>query len=455
MKLNKIYPHLIRKEQISGWGNTNKIEAKIIKPKNIKQIQNIVNNSNKHSLITRGLGRSYGDAAQLKGQMIVDLNHFKTYQVDPLTKEVTAGSGLTFSELLQKIVKKGFFFPVAPGTKNITVGGAVAADVHGKNHHSDGSFGNHVRAITLIDGKGDIQYLSKSKNPHLFWATIGGMGLTGIITEVKFSLLPITTSFISVDTQKYKDIDSLMASMIEADKKYKYSVAWVDCFSAKGRGILTCGEHLDLRNLEKKKIDNYLTYKNNSLAKAPPFIPNGILNQFTARAFNAAWFRKTPNSLEQEPQTIGQYFYPLDRIDNWNNIYGSKGFIQYQFVIPDKSSDLLKKILDILRKNYVTSFLTVLKRFGDPNLAPISFPQKGWTLAIDIPSSVSNIFEILDNLDELVASANGKIYLAKDSRMSENIFKSTYPRYREWKEIKDYADPKNIFYSDLAQRLQI
>ena len=186
----------------------------------------------------------------------------------------------------------------------------------------------------------------------------------------------------------------------------------------------------------------------------PPFIPNGILNQFTARAFNAAWL-KDSNSLEQEPQTIGQYFYPLDGVDNWNNIYGSKGFIQYQFVIPDQSSGLLKKILDILRKNSVPSFLTVLKRFGDSNSAPISFPQKGWTLSMDIPSTVSNIFEILNNLDELVASAKGKIYLSKDSRMSAQIFKSTYPRYREWRGIKDYADPKNIFYSDLAQRLQI
>tara|TARA_B100001989_G_scaffold252638_1_gene235435 strand:+ start:5006 stop:6373 length:1368 start_codon:yes stop_codon:yes gene_type:complete len=455
MKINKLYPHLIRNEQISGWGNTNKIEAKIIKPQNIKQIQNIVKNSNEHSLITRGLGRSYGDAAQLKAQTIVDLNHFKSYKLYPRTKEVAAGSGLTFSELLQKIVQKGFFLPVAPGTKNITVGGAVASDVHGKNHHSDGSFGNHVKGITLIDGKGNIQYLSKTKNPNLFWATIGGMGLTGIIIEVTFSLIRINTSLISVDTQKHKDIDSLMASMIEADKKYKYSVAWIDCFCAKGRGILTCGEHLDLRNLEKKKIDNHLSYKNNSFAKVPQSIPNGILNQFTGRAFNEAWFRKTPNLLEQEPQTIGQYFYPLDGIDNWNNIYGSKGFIQYQFVIPDQSSGLLKKILDILRKNSVTSFLTVLKRFGDSNLAPISFPQKGWTLAIDIPSNVSNIFEILDNLDELVASANGKIYLSKDSRMSAQIFKSTYSRYREWREVKDYADPKNIFYSDLAQRLQI
>ena len=399
------------------------------------------------------MGRSYGDAAQLKDALTIDLKNFKKFDLNPQKMEVCAGSGLTFSELLQNIIPKGFFTPVSPGTKNITIGGAVACDVHGKNHHVDGSFGNHVKEISLIDGRGDFHKISKSKNEELFWATIGGMGLTGIIIEVTFSIIPISTSLISVDTYKFKDIDSLMNSMIEFDKKYKYSVAWIDSLNKKGRGVVTCGEHLNINNLKKNNLDNSLFYQNKSLAKAPSLIPNGFLNKLTVKAFNETWYRKSPDMRINEEQTIGQYFYPLDGIDNWNNIYGNKGFIQYQFVIPDEESSLIKITLETLRKNSAPSFLTVLKRFGDCNLSPISFPKKGWTLAIDIPANINGIYDILDSLDKLIADSNGRIYLAKDSRMSSNIFKATYKDYSKWRKIKEASDPKNIFYSDLAKRL--
>jgi len=438
---------------ISGWGKTNKVESKIIQPKTIEEVQNLIKSSSTHSLISRGLGRSYGDAAQLKDCTAIDLEFFQKFQLFINEGQVRVGAGISFAKLLEKIVPAGFFLPVAPGTKNITVGGAVASDVHGKNHHVDGSFGDHVIEILLIDGYGEIQKLSRSSNPKLFWATIGGMGLTGVIIDVTFSLISIDTPLIKVDTIKFNEIDKLMDYMVKADKEYKYSVAWIDSLSAKGRGILTCGDHLDLG--ENKISEEELIYKNKQIAKAPSLIPNGILNRFTVRAFNEAWYRQAPKHKKNETQTINQYFYPLDGIGNWNNIYGSKGFIQYQFVVPDNAASLIKFVLDNLRKNSAPSFLTVLKRFGNSNLAPLSFPKRGWTLAIDIPANIKGIYKTLDDLDEIVASSNGRIYLSKDSRMNSHIFKSTYLGYKEWKDVKNNADPKNIFYSDLARRLEM
>ena len=243
-----------------------------------------------------------------------------------------------------------------------------------------------------------------------------------------------------------------MHLMIESDKKFQYSVAWIDSLHNKSRGIITCANHL---NIDPLNPENFLNYENKSLTKAPAIIPNGILNKFTLRAFNEAWYRKSPTIREYESQSISKYFYPLDGIDNWNNIYGPQGFIQYQFVVPDEESKIIKKTLDILRENSSASFLTVLKRFGNSNPAPISFPKKGWTLAIDIPANIKGIYSLLDKLDEIIVSSNGRIYLAKDSRMSPQIFKSSYKDYKKWKSVKQIADPKNIFHSDLAERLLI
>ncbi len=453
------------KTQISGWGQTKKSLVNILSPSSLDKIKKIISESKAKSLITRGLGRSYGDAAQLSNSSILDLSLFNKIEVDFKSNTVTAGSGVCFSELLEKLIPLGFFLPVTPGTKNITVGGAVAADIHGKNHHVDGSFANHVLELKIIDGNSKLHKLlpyktiDKKLTDDYFWATVGGMGLTGVIIEVKFELIPISSSLMKVDTRRFNNIDSLMENMISSDDKYRYSVAWVDSLSEKGRGVLTCGDHAikkDLnKNIKEKFKENFLFYETKSNFKAPNFIPNGVLNKFTVRAFNETWFRKAPVIRENEFQTIQKFFYPLDGLDNWNNIYGSKGFIQYQFVIPDDSAFLIKHILNILRIKEIPTFLTVLKRFGNSNKGYLSFPKKGWTLAIDIPNNKSNLAEILDDLDKKIASHDGRIYLAKDSRMSENIFKSTYLFFDKWRKIKNIYDPKNIFYSDLANRLSI
>ena len=446
---------------ISGWGLHNPANVNILKPDSFEQLENIIVNSENNSLLARGLGRSYGDAAQLKNKSVFTLNNLDHIYLNKKEGLLTAGSGVSIDSLLKKIIPEGFFIPVSPGTRNVTIGGAIASDVHGKNHHLNGSFGNYIKEILLIDGRGNLKKLSSKNNEPIeiknqFWATIGGMGLTGVIIEATFSLIPIKTSKMKTNTFKYKDLDDLMDAMINSQDNYQYIVAWVDSLSKKNRGVLTVGNHaIESDLLKNGSSENLLSYHSKSIASAPPFLPFSLLNKFTVKAFNEVWFRKTPRIKEDEIKSISNFFHPLDGVKNWNKFYGLKGFIQYQFVVPEKEYMTIFEILEITKKINTPSFLTVLKKFGPGNRAFLSFPIKGWTLAIDFPLSLKNLNQTLLKLDEKVLSAGGRIYLAKDSRQSSEMFNSTYPRLNEWKEVKSKMDPKNIFCSDLSKRLNI
>ena len=245
-------------EILSGWGRTNPATCQVVQPSSVEQLQELIRGAPPKSLIARGLGRSYGDAAQLKDGTVIELPAFDRIELDPSSGTLTAGAGVSLDQILRVIVPAGFFLPVTPGTRNVTVGGAIAADVHGKNHHVDGSFGNHVQRLLLVDGKGMFRDLTPNgrgdlDDAELFWATVGGMGLTGVIVEATFSLIPITSSLISVDTTRYRDLESLMAAMVEADSEYRYSVAWIDSLDPKWRGVLTCGEPCPSRSTSQRQ----------------------------------------------------------------------------------------------------------------------------------------------------------------------------------------------------------
>jgi decaprenylphospho-beta-D-ribofuranose 2-oxidase len=444
---------------LMGWGRTNPVTAQVVQPSSVEQLQELVRGAPPRSLIARGLGRSYGDAAQLKDGTVIELPAFDRIELDAASGTVTAGAGVSLDQILRVIVPAGFFLPVTPGTRTVTVGGAIAADVHGKNHHVDGSFGNHVQRLLLVDGTGTLRELTPSgrgnfDEAEFFWATVGGMGLTGVIVEATFSLIPITTSLISVDTTRYRDLETLMAAMVEADAKYRYSVAWVDSLDPKGRGVLTCGDHARLEQLSTAQQADPLNYDPKALASAPPFLPGGLLNKFTVRAFNEAWYRKAPKHREGELQAIAPFFHPLDGVQDWNRIYGPAGFLQYQFAIPNEAAHLVPRTLEALRKVGAPSFLTVLKRFGPSNPAPLSFPIPGWTLAADLPAAVPGLLEILDQLDEEVAKAGGRLYLAKDSRQSAENLRITYPAYRASARKSSHDHPGKPFYSDLFSRCE-
>ncbi len=442
-------------ELLYGWGHTAPSVATVVRPDSATMVQQAVAEAGARGVLARGLGRSYGDAAQSGGATVLRLDHLNRVLLDSSRHELTAGAGATLDDLLRIIVPAGYFVPVTPGTRMVTVGGAIAADVHGKNHHVEGTFGSHVSRLTLVDGLGDVRELSQDGTPEEFWATVGGMGLTGVITEATFDLIPITSALISVDTDRTTDLDDLMDRMIDGDDAYRYSVAWVDSVHPSGRGVLTRGDHAPADWLPAKQRTDPLAYGAKALATVPPVFPSGLVNPVTMRLFNEAWFRKAPKSRRGELQSIATFFHPLDVAHEWNRGYGPAGFLQYQFAVPDAAGHLVAETLTRLRSIGAVSPVTVLKRFGAANPGPLSFPQPGWTLAIDVPAGVEGLAAVLDGLDERVLAEGGRLYLAKDSRMSPEMMAASYPRLAEWRRVRRTMDPNGVFTSDLARRLAL
>ena len=436
---------------ITGWGRTSPTRSDLHRVESESDVVQAVAAAGSRGVLARGLGRSYGDAAQDGGGAVLDMTALSRCTLDPERGVLAAQAGASLDEILRVIVPQGFFVPVTPGTRFVTVGGAIASDIHGKNHHREGSMGSHVRRLRLVTGAGDI--VDCGPETSAFWATVGGMGLTGIVTEAEIGLLPIETSRMRVDTDRFDDLDDLMAAMVEGDDAYRYSVAWVDSISASGRGVLTCGDHAQVADLPGRLAADPFAYDPQARLAAPPWAPSSLLNPLSVKAFNEGWYRKAPRHRVGEIQSIPAFFHPLDGVRHWNRIYGNRGFLQYQFAVPDEAGALVAESLAALREAGAPSFLTVLKRFGPGNAAPLSFPMQGWTLAADVPAGVAGLGAVLDRLDDRVIEAEGRIYLAKDSRMSASTFRAGYPRLDEWLEVRDSLDPRGVFISDQARRL--
>lgn len=444
--------------RLTGWGRTAGTVGRVVEPAAAGDVQAIVAGAGERGVLARGLGRSYGDAAQSGGGTVLDVSALATVRLDAATGTVTVGAGASLDALLRVIVPAGYFIPVSPGTRMVTVGGAIAADVHGKNHHVDGTLGSHVSGLTLVDGHGELRVLRPdAEHPDQvaeFWATVGGMGLTGVVTEATFDLIAITSSRISVDTERGADLDDVMARMIVRDDDYRYSVAWIDSVSPSGRGVLTRGDHAPAGVLPRR-LGEPLAYSPRPLASVPNHLPGFLLNKHSIRAFNEAWFRRAPRWRVGELQPIHRFFHPLDGLQDWNRLYGPGGFLQYQFAVPDTGAHLVARTLQRLQAVGAASFLTVLKRFGAANPAPLSFPQPGWTLTLDLPATVPGLAAALDELDDAVLGEGGRLYLAKDSRMSPEMMAASYPRLAEWQAVRDRMDPKHLFASDLSRRLAL
>ncbi|MFA0456466.1 FAD-binding protein [Vibrio breoganii] len=425
--------------KITSWGKYPTINASISIPlcrHDLSAFQSIG--------ISRGLGRSYGDCALSENVINCEqLNHFLDF--DETTGSLTCEAGVSLDTILKVFVPKGWFFFVTPGTKFVTVGGAIASDVHGKNHHVEGSFSDHVTSLTLIHNDREI-ICSRESHPDLFYATCGGMGLTGVIVQATFTLRPIKSAYIKQQVVKAKNLNEAL-ELFEDYKNTTYSVAWIDCLSSGknlGRSLVMLGEHAD---------DGGLNIHRDPALNVPCNMPQFLLNKYTIHTFNFAYYNKILVNEVNNTVHYDAFFYPLDSINNWNRIYGENGFTQYQFVIPRyRGKEGLTEILKIIADSKQGSFLAVLKVFGKGNQNLLSFPMEGYTLALDFKIS-NKLFGLLDRLDAIVKKYDGRLYLAKDVRMTEEMFKSGYSRWKEFQALRKKHGADRLYQSLQSRRI--
>lgn len=449
----------VERRVLSGWGLTSP-SAALVAEVRASELAEHLKESSGRGVIARGLGRSYGDAAQNAGGTVLRLAGSSGEAViDNESGVVTVGAGTSLDDLMKILVPRGWFVPVTPGTRFVTVGGAIASDIHGKNHHVDGSFGNHLVRMSVMVASGDVIECSPETHTDLFWATIGGMGLTGVVVDATFRLIPIETSRCIVDTVRCRDFDELIGEMSIGDDDVRYSVSWIDLLATGrnfGRGVLWRGDHARRSELEPRDAVDPLAYAPRRLGSVPPVVPGpGVVNALTSRLFNELWLRKEPRHRRGAIKSIPSYFHPLDSISSWNRLYGRSGFVQYQFVVPFGAEDRFRSIVELIVASRLASPLVVLKRFGATNPAPLSFPMPGWTLTVDMPAGGDGLAELMHSLDEMVLEAGGRHYLAKDATTTAAVVRAGYPRLDEWRTIRHHWDPHHVFVSDLARRLEL
>jgi decaprenylphospho-beta-D-ribofuranose 2-oxidase len=429
-----------------------------VSTRDVTVIVDTVRNAGDRGVIARGLGRSYGDPAQNAGGVVVDMTPLsRIHRVDADNRSVEVDAGVSLDTVMRALLPFGLWLPVIPGTRQVTVGGAIGADVHGKAHHVEGSFGNHVRAMDLLTADGRVHTLTPNgPDADLFWATVGGMGLTGIVLRATLQVNRVETAYFVVDTEQIDNLDDLMARQTADDESYAESVSWFDAVTTGphlGRGVLTRANHATIGDLPARKRRRPLTFDAPQLLTVPDVFPPGMLNRVTGRIFSELWYRKSPTRFGAV-QNITQFLHPLDIIGEWNRGYGPYGFLQYQFVVPFEAEHVIRAAVETITEAGHVSALNVLKRFGAGNPAPLSFPMPGWTLCVDLPVR-PGLGELCDELDELVLGAGGRHYLAKESRTTPEAIERGYPRIDEWRKIRAAVDPQGVFASDMSRRLAL
>ncbi|WP_432191946.1 FAD-binding protein [Streptomyces sp. bgisy027] len=442
---------------VSGWGRTAPTNARLIRPRTYEEAATAVRGCGARGGIARGLGRAYGDAAQNAGGMVLDMTGLdRVHAIDADNGIVLCDAGVSLHRLMEVLLPLGWFVPVTPGTRYVTVGGAIGADIHGKNHHVSGSFSRHVLSMELLTADGEVRAVGRGT--PLFDATTGGMGLTGVILTATIQLQPVTTSLMSVATERARNLDDLLDRLTTGDDHHRYSVARIDLLArgpAMGRAVLTRGDHAPLEALRKgtRAYREPLAFRPARLPTPPAVLPEGLLSRRGVSWFNELWYRAAPRARTGELQRLARFFHPLDGVPHWNRIYGRGGFVQYQFVVGHGQEETLRGIVRRVSEHRCPSFLAALKRFGDADPGWLSFPVPGWTLALDVPAGLPGLGAFLDTLDEDVAAAGGRVCLAKDSRLRPELLATMYPRLDEFRALRAEVDPRGVFVSDLARRL--
>ena len=461
---------------LPGWGRTAPSTAEVLHTSDVTEIAAAVRavaeqndgkpNHLKRGIIARGMGRSYGDPAQNAGGLVVDMQALKhIHSIDPESAIVDVDGGVTLDQLMKAALPYGLWVPVLPGTRQVTIGGAIGPDIHGKNHHSAGSFGDHVVSMELLVADGRILHLepegsADDPSGELFWATVGGMGLTGIILRAKIRMTKTETAYFIADGDLTQTLDETVEFHSDgSEHNYEYSSAWFDAISPEpklGRAAISRGSLATLAQLEElapKLAKDPLKFNAPQLVTVPDIFPSFTMNKLSMVAIGELWWLKS-GTYKNQVQNLTQFYQPLDLIGEWNRGYGKKGFLQYQFVVPMDAVEPFKDIIRDIQKSGHYSALNVFKLFGEGNRGHLSYPMPGWNVCVDFPIK-KGLGPFLDELDKRVMEFGGRLYLAKESRTSAENFHAMYPEMAEWLRIRNDIDPTGVFESDLSRRLEL
>ncbi|MBA1836443.1 FAD-binding protein [Corynebacterium sp. zg912] len=459
-------------QSLYGWGRTAPSTAQVLSTADVDTIAQAVKqvadeNSElpehkRRGVIARGMGRSYGDPAQNGGGLVVDMTPLnRIHSIDPDTGIVDVDAGVTLDQLMKAALPYGLWVPVLPGTRQVTIGGAIGPDIHGKNHHSAGSFGNHVLSMELLVADGRVLHLEPTgETAELFWATVGGMGLTGIILRARIQMTFTETAYFIADTDRTDNLDETIAFHSDGSEvNYTYSSAWFDAISGPpktGRSTISRGSLATLDQLKEyapKLAKDPLKFKAPQLMTVPDIFPSWTMNKLSLMAIGEAYYLMGAPS-RNDVKNLTQFYQPLDLIGEWNRGYGKAGFLQYQFVVPTDAVEPFKDIIYEIQASGHYSALNVFKLFGEGNQAPLSYPMKGWNVCVDFPIR-PGLNEFLDRLDDQVMQFGGRLYLAKESRTSAEKFHAMYPGMAGWLETRRAIDPTGVFASDMSRRLEL
>ena len=436
----------------------------MLRPRGVEDVlEALASHAPRAGVIARGAGRSYGDAAQIGGGTVLDMTGLdQIVSIDGEHGLITAQAGATVAQLMARLAAHGLTLPVVPGTRHVTLAGAVASDIHGKNHHHDGALSRHVAALSLCTPAGGETEVSPETDPELFYATLGGMGLTGVVMEATLRTEPLPSPWVAADVDRTDGLQQTL-ELMSGSERHRYSVAWLDLLadgSKLGRAIVSRADPLGSDSpalLARRRRAASGAYPA-ALSRRPAFdvprgFPAGLMRPASMRTFNALRWRATPRRERGRPLAMAPYFFPLDALGEWNRLYGPAGLIQYQFVIPAGQEAALERCFELIRTRRLPVYLAVFKRFGAAFGGPLSFPLEGWTLAIDLPAAAPGLCAALNELDEVVAGCGGRVYLTKDVRLRREAIDAMYPELDRFQAQKARVDPEGILRSDLARRL--
>jgi decaprenylphospho-beta-D-ribofuranose 2-oxidase len=449
-------------KRLTGWSRTAPSVARVLStpdPEVIVEAVKQVADAGGRGVIARGLGRSYGDNAQNGGGLVVDMTALnRIHSIDADTHIADLDAGVNLDQLMRAGLPFGLWVPVLPGTRQVTIGGAIGSDIHGKNHHSAGSFGNHVVSMELLTADGQVRHLTPDgEESELFWATVGGNGLTGIVLRASIAMTPTESAYFIADGDVTHTLDETIAFHSDGtEANYTYSSAWFDAISAPpklGRAVISRGSLATVDQLPAKLQKNPLKFDAPQFFTAPDIFPSGLGNKLIFGTATELWYRKA-GTYRGKAQNLTQFYHPLDMVAEWNRAYGPAGFGQYQFVVPTEAVDEFKRIMYDIQASGHYSFLNVFKLFGPGNQAPLSFPIPGWNVCVDFQIK-AGLNEFLNGLDKRVLEFGGRLYTGKDNRTTADMFHAMYPRIDEWIALRRKVDPTGVFASDMARRLEL